>query len=250
MNRKKTDIKTKESVKKGKKSKHLSTQRYLHFAGAHDDCLILKDGGVRAIIEVGAVNFNLKSEEEQKAIIYTYQGFLNAIDFPVQIVIQSRKLDIDQYISDLKLKWKNQTNPLLKKQMEEYIQYIQKLVEFADIMDKRFLVSIPVNPPRSEKKGVWNSFWQALHPDDSLGDVIQRKKEFARLKKQIDERVNVVTTALSNCGLKLKRLSTEEIIELFYQGYNPLDSRYQKLKKPQEINHNGAPEERLASQDK
>lgn len=219
----------KETVKKSKKNKLLSTQRYLEFAGVHDDILILKSGGIRSILEVNSINFNLKSEAEQNSIIYGYQRFLNALDFPVQILMRSRKLDIDQYLEDLKEKTRFQQNELLKNQMMEYTEYISKLVEYADIMEKRFFVVIPQNPMRAEKKSVWSSFMDKIFPDDKIAEVIQRRKEFKHLKKGLDERANVVKTGLENCGLSVKQINTEKIIELFYQCYNSQASRTQKM---------------------
>jgi len=158
----------KETVRTKQKQKLLSTQRYLDFAGVHDDTLILKNGGIRAILEVSSINFNLKSEDEQNAIIYSYQRFLNALNFPTQILVKSKKLDIDLYLENLKEKQRHQQNELLKRQMEEYIEYIAKLVEYADIMEKKFYVVIPQNPPRAEKKTFMQSFWQKIHPDDKV----------------------------------------------------------------------------------
>lgn len=221
--------KEKDTVRSKQKQKLLSVQRYLDFAAVHDDTLILKNGGLRAVLEVSSINFNLKSEEEQNAIIYSYQRYLNALNFPVQILIKSRKLDIDLYLENLKDKMRHQQNELLKRQMAEYIEYISKLVEYADIMEKKFYVVIPQNPPRAEKKGFLQSFWEKIHPDDKVEDIIRRRQEFKTLKTGLDERINVVTTGLENCGLSVKKLDTQKVIELFYQSYNPQLAREEKL---------------------
>lgn len=230
---------------KGTKNKILSTQRYLQFAGVRDDTLILKDGGLRAVFEVSSINFNLKSEQEQNAIISSYQKFLNALNFETQILVRSRKLDIDHYIEGLKHKMKDIENDLLKNQMAEYIEYIQKLVEYSDIMEKRFFVVVPVTPPRAEKKSLFSKFLAYIKPDDTVLDIITRRKEFKNLKKELDSRANVVQTALGNCSLNVKRLSTKEIIELFYQVYNPQLARTQKLAPMEELAVSGGVEENL-----
>ena len=214
---------------KASKNKALSTQRYLQFAAAKNDVLVLKNGGIRAILEVTSLNFNLKSEDEQKAIISSYQQFLNALNFPVQILCKSRKLDIDLYLARLRKREGEIQNPLLQKQMTEYIQYIQKLVEYADIMEKRFFVVVPVNPVRASSTGVFSSFLKYIAPDDKVLEIIKRQKEFKNLKKDLDSRVNVVRTSLENCGLSVSQLTTEQVISLFYQSYNPQTSRNQKL---------------------
>ncbi|MDH3324987.1 MAG: hypothetical protein OEL89_05080 [Candidatus Peregrinibacteria bacterium] len=217
------------TVKNGKKNKLLSTQRYLQFDSAHDDVLVLKNGGLRVILEVQAVNFNLKSEEEQNAIIMSYQRFLNSLNFPVQISIKSRKLDIDHYLDDLKTRKKKLDNELLKKQMTEYIEYVEKLVEYADIMEKKFYVTVTIDPLRAQKNSFFGDFFQYIRPDDKVIDIITRKREFKFLKKDLDSRVNVVKTSLENCGLAVNQLSTEKIIELFYNAYNPQLARNEKI---------------------
>lgn len=219
----------KNTVRNGHKNKVLSTQRYLQFAGVHDDTLILKNGGLRSVLEVGSVNFNLKSEQEQESIIVSYQRFLNALNFPVQILIKSKKLDIDRYLDGLRDKMHKQTNSLLKKQMQEYIEYVGKLVEYADIMEKKFYIVIPQNPLRAEKKSAWSQFLDKITPDDKAVDILQRRREFKNLKHDLDERVNIINTGLENCGLQIRKLDTAEIIELFYQSYNPQLSRTEKL---------------------
>ncbi len=235
----------KETVKNGQKSKLLSTQRYLSFAGVHDNTLILKNGGIRGVLEVSSINFNLKSDEEQNSIIYSYQGFLNALEFPIQVLVQSRKLDINTYLDSLRKKRNEQENKLLQIQMEEYIEYIGKLVEYTDIMSKKFYVVIPANPQRSEKKGLISQLREKVNPDETLTDVIQRKQEFAGLKKTLEERINIVTTGLEGCGLKTKKLTTEEIINLFYHTYNPELARMQRMQKTEDIVGGEIPEEQL-----
>ena len=119
----------KSSVRQGDQKQMISTQRYLQFAEVHDDVLVLKNGGLRAVLEVASVNFNLKSEAEQEALISSYQGFLNVLNFPVQIYIRSRKLDIDSYIASLRQIQSQHTNDLLREQMGGYIEFVQRLVE-------------------------------------------------------------------------------------------------------------------------
>ncbi len=240
----------KETVKNGKKNVFLSTQRYLQFASAHDDVLVLKSGGLRAILEVSSINFNLKSEDEQNAIIRSYQRFLNSLNFPTQILIKSRKLDIDKYLDNLKERKSKIENPLLKNQMGEYIEYISKLVEFTDIMEKKFYVIVPVNPTRAEKTSTIFNFMSYIKPDDNVLEIITRRKEFKTLKKDLDNRVNIVKTALENCSLNATQLSTQKIIEIFYQSYNPKLSRNQKLTALEELALSETPETNLVADEK
>ena len=240
----------KNSVRQGKKAELISTQRYLQFSEVHDDTLVLKNGGIRSILEVSSMNFNLKSEAEQKAIIRSYQNFLNALNFPVQILVRSRKLDIDQYINDLERRYSEIRNSLLQQQMGEYIDYIHQLIEYSDIMEKKFYVIVPLDPARAQKKGIFESFWSYITPEDTVEKVIQRKREFKKLKKDLDARTQTVKTALENCGLGVRKLKTEEIIQLFYQAYNPDKARTQKFRSMKELATDGVPADNLIPDDK
>lgn len=224
------DKKTKDSVKNGKKAPATSTQTFLKIAEVRDDTLVLKNGGLRGILKVSSINFNLKSEEEQNAIIYSYQGFLNTIEFPIQIVIRSKKLDIDNYLESLRDIGEKQANPLLQRQTFEYIEYVAKLVEYADIMEKEFYVIVPRDPFRAQKLNILQKFFQNMNPKDNYSELKKRHQEFAELKKKLISRVNTVKVGLENCGLQVEELDTKQLIELFYESYNPVAARYQKLK--------------------
>lgn len=227
-----SDIPSKNTVKKKPDTAGAtSTLRYLQIAEIHDDTVILKDGTLRAIIEVTSINFSLKSEEEQNSIIFSYQHFLNSLEFPVQIYIRSKKLDLDDYISQLGETAAKQTNPLLKNQTLEYIQFVSKLIEFADIMEKKFYVIVPYeNAKDSVKKNMFQLFMDSINPDDSILKYKSRLREFGDLKKNLSQRVSVIQGSLENCGLQTKVLDTKELIQLFYSIYNPLTSMNQKLK--------------------
>ena len=209
-----------------------STQSHLRMGEIHDNVLVLKNGGLRAILKVSSINFNLKSEQEQTAIIQGYQGFLNSLEFPIQITVRSKKLDIDDYIDQVQELSEKQTNPLLKEQTVEYAEYIKKLVEYADIMEKEFYVVVPYDPGRSAgtSNGGLQSFFQRLSSKDSSTDFKKRQSEFDNLKKSLLQRVNVVKAGLENCGLQATQLNTEGIIQLLYGIYNPKTSRTVKLK--------------------
>ncbi len=219
-----------QSVHQKKTQTTASTQRFLPIAEIRDNTLVLKNGGVRAILKTSSVNFNLKSSDEQNALIYAYQGFLNTITFPIQILVRSRKLDIDMYMDNLNIIAKKQESPLMRKQTLEYMEYIKKLVEYADIMEKNFYVVVPHDPSRARDLSLFQKFSHSLSPEDSLGNIRIRHREFEKLRKKLTQRVNVVRAGLEGCGLRVDELSTNEIVELFYQIYNPGTSRNQKLK--------------------
>lgn len=224
------------SVKVKNRSKENSTQHYLRFAEVHDNLLILKNGGVRAILKTSSINFNLKSEEEQNAIIYAYQGFLNSLEFPVQILVKSKKLDIDNYIDKVKEAGKKQENPLLQKQTYEYAEYIERLIEYADIMQKEFYIIIPYDPFRAQKTGFLSRFLERISPGDTFSNKQKRKGEFEQLQKGITQRINVAKSGLESCGLQVNQLETKEIIELLYNSYNPVIARNEKIEDINQLN--------------
>lgn len=232
------DTPTKSTVIDSKSSKTplIGTQIYLPFSELHDDTVILKNGGIRAILRTTSINFNLKSEEEQNALTYGYQSFLNSLEFPVQIVIRSRKLDVDKYIDNLKSKVSQQTNPLLQKQTYEYIDFISRLVEYADIMEKDFLVVIPYDPPRAQSIHFIEKMLQMIQGKDTYAEVKRRHDEFETLRKGLAQRVLTIQSGLENLGLKTHQLTTQELIELFYNTYNPVVSRNEKMKEVKEYN--------------
>lgn len=218
-----------KTVRQKKGGAAASTQLHLNIAEIKDDTIILKNGGVRVVLQTNSINFNLKSEDEQNAIIFAYQNFLNSIDFPIQIVIHSRKLDIDKYIENTKELGEKNENILMKKQTLEYCEYIKKLVEYADIMEKKFYVIVPHDPYRSQSKNMFSEFMQSISASDSVDSIKRRHKEFDELKKILSQRVNTVKSGLEACNLNVEQLTTSQIIEMFYQTYNPETSRNEKI---------------------
>ncbi|KKQ62060.1 MAG: hypothetical protein US81_C0002G0033 [Parcubacteria group bacterium GW2011_GWE2_38_18] len=203
-----------------------TTQQYLDIAEIRDNTLIMRDGTLRSVVLVSSINFSLKSEDEQNAIIYAYVSFLNNIDFPMQIVVQSRELDIENYILSLKQKAKEQTNELLKIQITEYIQYIAELISMGKIMNKRFYVVVPYNPLSDKKKNFFSSLVESFKP----ASLIKMKREvFLRRRERLTRRTENVIGGLSSIGLKSVELDTQSLIELFYNTYNPTTSANEKM---------------------
>lgn len=204
----------------------VSTQQFLDIAEIKDNTVVMRDGTVRAVLLVSSINFALKSEEEQDAIVGSYVGFLNNISFPVQIVIQSRRLNIDNYLSELKKKEKEQTNELLKMQTTEYINYIQELVQMGDIMSKSFYLVIPYNPLSDKHKSFFASIQEVFKP----ASVVRMKgKRFERFKSELQRRTESIQSGLQSAGLKTVQLDTQGLIELYYTTYNPDTAENQKL---------------------
>lgn len=203
-----------------------STQKYLQIGEIRDDTIIMRDGSIRAVLLVSSINFALKSEDEQNAIIAAYVSFLNSLDSTIQIVIQSRKLDLEQYLEYLKQAEAKQTNDLLKMQMTEYRQYITELVELGNIMTKRFYVVVPFEPFRSKKRNFWHRISDLTSPT-SAASLNQRI--FLSRQKQLLVLVDRVLSGLAGMGLRAQILDTQTLIELFYNTYNPTVARNEKL---------------------
>jgi len=219
----------KSTVKNKKGSATKSTQLFLDIAEIKDNIVVLKNGGLRAVLQTNSINFNLKSEQEQNSIIFSYQSFLNSVDFPIQIVVQSRKLDVDKYIETVQEISGTLKNPLLKEQSNEYCSYIEKLVEYADIMEKKFYVIVPYDPYRSRDIGTFKRFMNFISVGDSIDNIKRRHREFDDMNKKLTDRVNSVLTGLENCNLRVAQLNTANLIELFYQIYNPFTARNEKI---------------------
>lgn len=207
-----------KSNKLANKKIKISTQHFLDIAEIREDCVILKDGTLRAVLLVSSLNFALKSEEEQNAIIVAYISFLNFLEFPLQIIIQSRMLDIKGYLERLKKIEKEQTNELLRIQTADYRQYVSELVEMGDIMNKRFYIVIPYNPISDKQKG-WFSRFASLFSVAS--EVKLNQDTFLKRRHSLFQRVEHVISGLASMSLKSIVLDTQSLIELYYNTYNP-----------------------------
>ncbi|OGJ62979.1 hypothetical protein A3C37_02205 [Candidatus Peribacteria bacterium RIFCSPHIGHO2_02_FULL_53_20] len=223
----------KSTVRRGKKDVHASTQRFLPIAELRNDTVLLKNGGLRAVLLIEPLNFNLKSETEQQGIIAGYEGFVNTLTFPIQVVIRSTKVNIDPYMEQTRAQAEKQGNPLLKAQTEAYATFIEKIVDVADIMQKRFFVIVPlddVSGQAAKRPGLINQFLSWISVDDGGGKAGARYRNFPEKSVQLKDRVQQVQAGLHNVGLNSRRLPTQELIELYYQIYNPVTSQEQKIK--------------------
>ena len=203
-----------------------ATQRYLDINEIKEDVVIMKDGTLRAVLIVASINFALKSEDEQNAIIAAYVQFLNSLEFPLQIVIQSRKLNIDNYIERLKESEKNQTNELLRIQIADYRNFVQELVTLGQIMQKSFFVVVPYNPLSDKQKGFFNRLSEAFTPAIFVKLAEER---FRQRRGDLMTRVEHIIGNLNSMGLKAVPLDTQSLIELYYRVYNPESYDSQKM---------------------
>ncbi|HEY4507385.1 MAG TPA: TraC family protein [Candidatus Paceibacterota bacterium] len=187
------------------------TQDIVPIKEVRDGIVVLKDGGYRAILITSAVNFALKSADEQQGIVMQFQSFLNSINFPVQIFVQSRRLDIRPYVATLEAREREQTNDLMKIQIREYANFIRRFTERNSIMSKSFFVVVPYLPAVTGVPGI------------GRGAAGTEAERFEEHRTQLEQRVGVVQSGLSRCGVRAAQLGTEEVIELFYRLFNPGD---------------------------
>lgn len=211
-------METLHSKKLAKKTSSLTTQRFVDVAEIKEDVIVLKSGHLRAVLAVSAINFDLKSTDEQVAIVSQYQNFLNSLDFPIQVVISSRKLNINNYIDFIEKKEKQQDSELLKLQISEYKHFIRQLVSVSDIMDKDFYIVVPFAPIENTQKSILGNIFDIFNPKKV---VLAKRENFETYKNQLFQRLDHISSALSGIGLRLTPLKTQEIIELLYNSYNP-----------------------------
>jgi len=195
----------------------VTTQKFLEIEQIREGVIILKNQTLRGVLMVSSLNFALKSEEEQSAILYQFQNFLNSLDFSCQIVVQSRRLNITGYIEKLKELERKQENELLKIQTKGYHEFIEGLVATGLIMTKNFYVVIPFTLLEA----------QAVPPTKLLKMpkvITLTEEEFQRCKSQLWQRMEFLALGLRRCGLHAVPLSTEELIELFWSLYHPKEA--------------------------
>ncbi len=195
------------------------TQNFISISEVRDGIIVLKDGGLRAILLATSVNLSLKSADEQMAILLQFQNFLNTLEFSTQIVVQSRRRDMRPYLATLEERMKDQNEPLLKIQTKEYIEFIRTFSEQTNIMEKSFFVVVPFAPMTLGGGGGISALFSSFGGNKTKKTIDSTQFEEAR--SQIDQRVSVISQGLSRVGVRTAQLGSEEIVELFYKIFNP-----------------------------
>lgn len=211
-----------------------STQNSLQIAEIRDGIVIMNDGSFRSVLMVKSINFDLMSTQEQEAVEYSYQGFLNSLYFPVQIFMRSQKVDLQGYIAKLDKIRTEHDNMLLALLMEDYIGYIGALSEQTNIMDKKFYVVVPYFPVVDAQKAITQSknflsgFGGLFNKKDQ--HVTINESDLENAKSELRNRVQAVLAGLLQCSIQGLPLDTQELIELYYDSYNPDTATRQQLK--------------------
>jgi hypothetical protein len=217
-----------------------STQNALQIAEIRDGIAIMNDGSYRAVVMIKSINFDLMSQQEQESVEYAYQGFLNSLYFPIQIFIRSNRVDLQPYIEKLDKIRTEHDNMLLALLMEDYINYIDALSQQTNIMDKKFYIVIPYFPAvdvqkaLSQSKNFFGGLGQLFNSKEQ--HVVINEAELEQAKAELRNRVQSVLSGLLQCSIQGLPLDTQELIELYYDTYNPDTATRQQLKNFDELN--------------
>lgn len=193
-----------------------ASQDFVPVEEIRDGTVVLKDGSLRGIAIASSLNFALKSSDEQDAIIAQFQNFLNSLEFSIQIFIQSRELDIRPYVALLEKQLENTIDDLMQIQIREYIEFVKNFVDVSNIMTKNFFIVVPYSP--SAIRAQSNPISRALGRKES---VEQKSVNFEENLSQLEQRMAVVEQGLIRTGVRVIKLNTEEVIELYYKIFNP-----------------------------
>ena len=221
-------------VRIAQKTNPNSTQNILQIAEIRDGIVIMNDGSFRSVVMVKSINFDLMSSQEQESVEYSYQGFLNSLYFPVQIFIRSQRIDLAPYIEKLDKIRTEHDNMLLALLMDDYINYIDQLSQQTNLMDKKFYLVIPFFPvldPQkalTQSKNFFSGFVDLLSP--KTNHVVINEADLEKAKTELRNRVQSVLGGLMQCGIQGLPLDTQELIELYYDTYNPDTATRQQLK--------------------
>ncbi len=222
-----------QQIAKGKSNPN-STQNNLMIAEIRDGIVIMNDGSFRSVIMTKSINFDLMSQQEQEAVESGYQGFLNSLYFPIQIFMRSQKIDLQSYIDKLDKIRSEHDNMLLSVLMEDYINFMGNLSQQTNIMDKRFYLVIPYFPVLDVQKTITGSknFFSGLGAlfNQKEQHVTINEQDLEKGKTELRNRVQAVLNGLLQCGVQGLPLDTQELIELYYDTYNPDTATRQQLK--------------------
>ncbi len=200
-----------------------STTNPLQIKDVQQGILIFKDGSVRGVVQVDAINFELRSTDEQTAIIQQFQGFLNSVDFPIQMVVNSRIYNVETYLATVQTASEQLTNELLKLQAQEYIRFVRELSSLANIMSKKFYVVIPLSvSAQTETKGFLSGITGMFKKSAAPAGV--SPENLATYQNELAQRADLILGGLSGMGLKGHMLNQDELVSLLTDLYNPTGS--------------------------
>lgn len=208
-----------------------TTQEHLDILDIRDNLVILKNGTVCSVISTTAVNFALLSEMEQDAIIAAFSMLLNSITFPIQIVLRSKRLDITKYLEKVRRIETKITDPLLRLQAESYRKFVQEVIKTNDVLDKKFYVVIPTGGNPVDQPGAGPFDWLmrlsgAQHKRVAVNIPVAVKNATVELTPKVDHMMK----EFNRLNIRSKALDTQELVELFFDIYNPSSIQGQRIR--------------------
>ncbi len=211
-----------------------ATQAHVPISQIRDNVVVLNDGTIRQIIKVTPIAIELRSQQEQDAVIFQFRTFLNALKFPIQIVIQGRRVDLGKYLQKLGGIAKEEPNELLQVQLVDYIDFIERLTNEVNIMERSYYVVVP------HSKTIMDVAAKQTFIDRILGgkktkETVYTVEEFNELRGQLEEKSQIVSSRLESFGARSKIMTTQELIELFYNTYNPEESATEHISDESEL---------------
>lgn len=183
-----------------KSNKKTSARQQININGVRGNMLLLPHDQYRVVIEVSPVNFELRSEEEQDALIDTYESFLNSLPCPLEIVVRIRELDMDKYLTDIKGLLEGEQEEIYRNQIQNYTEFVQSLVADNRILSRHFYVVLPYTA-----------------------------KDFDTAKEQLSLNADMVSKGLSRLGMQTRLLTNIELLDLFHTFYNPAQAKRQPI---------------------
>lgn len=209
-----------------------TTQDHLDILDIKDGYVVLKNGVVCAVLQTNAVNFDLLSEIEQDAIIAAFSMLLNSITFPIQIVIRSKKLDISKYIEKIQRVETKIQDPLLRHQAEAYRKFVQEVIKTNEVLDKKFYVVLPTRSSTPSQSGTSGPFdWVIrLFGTPNKRHNFNFEKVLSEAKVELNPKVEHIMREFGRLGIKSRPMNTQELVELYFDIYNPSSSQGQRIR--------------------
>lgn len=197
-----------------------TTQEFIPIKEIRDGIVVLRDGSLRAVLLASAINIALKSEDEQQAVILQFQGFLNSLEFPIEISVESRRYDIKPYLLTLEERIDQQQEELLRLQTREYIEFIKWFTDSVNVMSKKFYVVVPYSGSNFSQESNSKGILEKIFPgkNSSFNEQIA---QFEEQRSQLEQRIAIVQGGLSRFGVRSEQLNTQQVIEVFYNMFNP-----------------------------
>ena len=217
----------KNKVQKSKHENLFNTETMLPISEIRNDTIIMKDGGLRAILRINGLNLDLKNGEEQQIVLEQYKKFLNWLEYPIQILVRNTFLDLSNYLTYIKGNTDIIENPVLKWQGEAYYRFLQNIdMQQGLIFNKEFYIIIPYYENEQDKKSIQRSRWgkllDVLNAKDTVEKIVARYRSFLRGRSSLDTRINLVIEGLGGMGIGAEKIPTSDIISLIFRCYNPL----------------------------